>query len=112
MNAQSKRDINQALGVPPPEKPGIAKDESSGGKFSIEGAANKLWDSLTDPKQYAVLGAEWRHGLKDAQDMVLNAFPDGFPQRNEPGTIGNPTQHIVTQEIQGKDAKDIDMEME
>jgi hypothetical protein len=69
----------------------------------------KLRQSLTDPKQYAVLGAEWRHGLKDLQAMVLDPFPNGFPSRDEPGTIGSPTQAIVTQEIQGREAPDIDI---
>jgi hypothetical protein len=64
---------------------------------SIAGA---IASTLKDPNQYAVLGAEFRRGLKDLQDVVLNAFPQGHvAQHEEPGTIANPTQQVVTQEM-------------
>ncbi|WP_435018397.1 hypothetical protein TA3x_000370 [Tundrisphaera sp. TA3] len=52
-------------------------------------------DSLKDPKQYAVLGAEFRRGLKDLQSVVLGEIGG---THDEPGTIANPTQIEVYQE--------------
>jgi hypothetical protein len=65
----------------------------------------KILESLTDPKQYAVLDGEFRRGLKDLQDAVIVAFPDSMKSRDEPGTIANP-QMIVTEEIKGKEGKE------
>ena len=65
-----------------------------------------LWaaikESLTDPEQYAVLWAEGRRGLKDLQVAVLGNWAG---THEEPGTIANPTQMIVTQEMGGFDAE-------
>ena len=58
--------------------------------------------TMADPEQYAVLWAEWRRGLKDLQNAVLNPWGG---THEEPGTIANPTPQIVTQEIQGWDAE-------
>lgn len=51
--------------------------------------------SVFDKNQYAVLGPAARTGLKDVQDVVLQAFPDSKQSRDEPGTIANPTQREV-----------------
>lgn len=91
-----QRAANLHIGEAPKQQQSF--DQSSGDMRKLLGA---LLESLTDPKQYAVLGAEARHGLKDLQDMVLTAFPEGFPHRDEPGTIGSPTQQIVTEQIKG-----------
>jgi len=87
----------------------IFTSEQLGKKPEPPSLGSKMLKSLIDPKQYAVLGHEWRHGLKDLQSMVLDPFPTGFPTRDEPGTIANPTQAIITQEIQGRGAQDMDM---
>ena len=51
------------------------------------------------PTTESVLWAEWRRGLKDLQNAVLHAFPQGHvAQHEEPGTIANPTQLEVYQE--------------
>lgn len=63
--------------------------------------AKALALSLFDPAQYAVLGAEWRRGLKDAQHFVLQAFPDSMASRDEPGTIGNPAPTVWGGEEKG-----------
>lgn len=61
--------------------------------------ASLLWDGLWDPKQYAVLGAEWRRGLKDLQTAVLGPWGGSH---EELGTIGNPTPQLITNEMLGK----------
>jgi hypothetical protein len=51
------------------------------------------------PTTESVLWAEWRRGLKDLQNAVLHAFPQGHvAQHEEPGTIANPTALEVYQE--------------
>lgn len=98
-----ERDLSDALGIPKPAEPGLARDESSGGKLSLESLAGAVMQSLADPKQYAVLGAEARRGLKDLQSAVLDPFPPGhIAQHEEPGTIANPTQIQVTREQEGQ----------
>jgi hypothetical protein len=63
------------------------------------------------PSLSGQLGALWREGLKDVQNVVLNAFPDSIQGVVEPGTPLNPTQQMVTdavvkgpQPVQGKDS--------
>jgi hypothetical protein len=80
----------------------VLTDPQMGRPPERPGPARQVLDSLADPTQYAVLGAEWRRGLKDLQDLTV-AFPDPMGRRDEAGTIGSPTPQIVTQEIQGKD---------
>ena len=47
------------------------------------------------------MAGEWRRGLKDLQNAVLNPF-NGITQTHEElGTIANPTQFQVTNEIRG-----------
>jgi hypothetical protein len=58
----------------------------------------KVWESLKDPEQYAVLSAGFRRGLKDAQNAVLNPWNGITQTHEEPGTIGSPTQAEVTAE--------------
>ena len=62
--------------------------------------AGVLWDSLWDVKQYAALGAEWRRGLKDLQNVVLGPWGG---THEELGTIGNPTPQLITDQIRGND---------
>jgi hypothetical protein len=50
----------------------------------------------------APLHAEFRRGLKDLQDAVLQAFPQSKLSRDEPNTIANPTQYTSTQERLGR----------
>lgn len=50
----------------------------------------------------SVLSAEWRRGLKDLQNAVLNLFNGVTQTHEEPGTIANPTQMLVTAEIRGE----------
>ncbi len=49
----------------------------------------------------SVLMAEWRRGLKDIQNAVLNPWNGVTQTHEEPGTIANPTQQIVTEDIRG-----------
>ncbi|HVX12077.1 MAG TPA: hypothetical protein VHC22_12925 [Pirellulales bacterium] len=51
------------------------------------------------PSTSSVLWAEWRRGLKDLQNAVLNPWAGHAATHEEPGTIGNPTQAMVTQDI-------------
>ena len=41
--------------------------------------------------------ALWREGLKDARNLVMAEFGKGV---EEPGTIGNPTQQMVTEQFE------------
>jgi len=45
--------------------------------------------------------AQWRQGLKDLQNAALNPWNGVTQTHEEPGTIGNPTQQIVTEDIRG-----------
>ncbi len=52
----------------------------------------------------SVLSAEWRRGLKDLQNAVLNPW-NGITQTHEElGTIANPTQFQVTSETRGHES--------
>ena len=51
------------------------------------------------PSTSSVLWAEWRRGLKDLQNAVLNPWNGVTPTHEEPGTIATPTQAQVTQEV-------------
>jgi len=50
----------------------------------------------------SVLSAEWRRGLKDLQNAVLNPWNGVTQTHEELGTIANPTQFQVTSEIRGE----------
>lgn len=50
----------------------------------------------------SVLAGEWRRGLKDLQNAVLNPFNGITQTHEEPGTIANPTQQMVTEDIRGE----------
>ncbi len=54
--------------------------------------AEEVQQGLGRPTGSSTLWAEWRRGLKDLQDFVLNAFPDSQKSRDEPGAIAVPTQ--------------------
>ncbi len=53
----------------------------------------------TRPSTSSVLWAEWRRGLKDLQNAILNPWNGVTQTHEEPGTIASPTQAMVTQEI-------------
>lgn len=50
----------------------------------------------------SVLWAEWRRGLKDLQNAALNPWNGITQSHEEAGTIANPTQQIVTEDIRGE----------
>ena len=50
----------------------------------------------------SVFWGEWRRGLKDMQNAVLNPWNGVTQTHEESGTIANPTQQIVTEDIQGE----------
>ena len=50
------------------------------------------------PSTASVLWAEWRRGLKDLQNFVLNPWQGQVAQHEEPGTIANPTNVEVYQD--------------
>jgi len=52
------------------------------------------------------MGAVFREGLKDLQNVVLHAFPDSIHGVEEPGTPTNPTQQMVTDAVVGNDRSD------
>lgn len=58
------------------------------------------------PKGSSVLWAEWRRGLKDLQTFVANAWNGIVPGHEEPGSIANPTQQMVTANIRGDNSFD------
>jgi hypothetical protein len=45
------------------------------------------------PSTSSVLWAEWRRGLKDLQNAVLNPWNGVTQTHEEQGTIANPTPH-------------------
>ena len=56
------------------------------------------------PSTSSTLWGEWRRGLKDLQNAVLNPYNGMTQTHEEPGTIGNPTPQMVTQDIQGRES--------
>jgi hypothetical protein len=58
----------------------------------------RAWEALKDPKQWAVLWAEGRRGLKDLQNAALNPWNGVTQTHEEPGTIASPTQAEITSE--------------
>ena len=50
------------------------------------------------PSASSVLWAEWRRGLKDMQNIVLNPWQGWAATHEEPGTIANPTNFEVFRE--------------
>lgn len=44
------------------------------------------------------LAAAWRQGLKEV-GQALKALPDSMPIVEEPGTLGNVTPQVVTQQM-------------
>lgn len=53
------------------------------------------------------MGALFREGLKDLQNVVLHAFPDSIHGVEEPGTPTNPTQQMVTDAVVGHDRSEM-----
>lgn len=66
--------------------------------------ANKFWDAVWNElkRGWATIEAEGRRGLKDLQNFVLNPWNGFIATHEEAGTIGNPTQAMITNDIQGK----------
>lgn len=50
----------------------------------------------------SVLWAEWRRGLKDLQNAALNPWNGITQTHEESGSIANPTQQIVTEDMRGE----------
>jgi hypothetical protein len=61
--------------------------------------SNKEPQPSTRPRTASLLSAEFRRGLKDLQNAVLNPWNGVVATHEEPGTIGSPTQAMVTQEV-------------
>lgn len=51
------------------------------------------------PSTGSLLMGEFRRGLKDLQDKVLDPWNQRMATHDELGTIGNPTQAMVTQDV-------------
>jgi hypothetical protein len=51
------------------------------------------------PSTSSLFSAEFRRGLKDLQNVVLDPWAGQTATHEEPGTIGNPTQAMVTQDV-------------
>ncbi|HZZ78896.1 MAG TPA: hypothetical protein VFE62_10285 [Gemmataceae bacterium] len=56
-------------------------------------------ETSTRPSTSSVLWGEWRRGLKDLQNAVLNPWNGITATHEEPGTIATPTQAQVTQDV-------------
>ena len=55
---------------------------------------------MTRPSFWAPIDAAVRQGAKEIT-QALPAFPDSIRPVEEPGTMGNPTQQMVTENIRG-----------
>lgn len=72
------------------------------------GAVGKAVDAvmatnfMNGKKGMATLAGYARGGLKDLQDVVLNAFPDSQKPREELGMIATPTPQMITEGLTGK----------
>jgi len=51
------------------------------------------------PSSAAVLFGEWDRGLKDLQNAVLDPWNGQVATHEQPGTIANPTQAQITQDV-------------
>jgi hypothetical protein len=71
----------------------------------VDMAANpSMWVDPPEPVQQVpssegVLYGEFRRGLKDLQNAVLDPWNGQVATHEEPGTIANPTQAQVTQDV-------------
>jgi hypothetical protein len=61
---------------------------------------------MTRPAFSAPLYAWLRQGTKEAA-QALHAFPDSVRHVEEIGMMGNPTQHMVTQQVRGQDFQSV-----
>lgn len=70
--------------------------------------ANKFWEAVSHEFQrgWATIEAEFRRGLKDAQNAVLNPWNGFVATHEEAGTIGSPTQAQITNDLQGNRGRD------
>jgi hypothetical protein len=59
-----------------------------------------------DGRSSSVLWAEWRRGLKDLQNAVVNPWNGVTQTHEEPGTIANLTSQQITDENKGKSSYD------
>ena len=66
--------------------------------------ATRTLQSLKDPAQYATLDGEWQQ-VEDLQQAVGTMEGTSGSQRDEPGTIANPTQQLVTSQLTGEAVK-------
>lgn len=66
--------------------------------------ASNRWEGFKQwlSRGFATLQAEFRRGLKDLQNAVLNPWNGFSATHEEAGTIANPTQQLVTQDLQGQ----------
>jgi hypothetical protein len=51
------------------------------------------------PSFWGPLQAAWRQGLKEVGQYLLPAFPDSARPIEEPGTLGNPTPQMITEQL-------------
>ncbi|HVX64757.1 MAG TPA: hypothetical protein VHC19_29330 [Pirellulales bacterium] len=56
-------------------------------------------DASETPSTSSLMWGLWREGLKDMQNAVLDPWNGQTATHEEPGTIANPTQAMVTQDI-------------
>jgi hypothetical protein len=56
---------------------------------------------MAAPSTSSVLWAQWRQGLKDLQNAVVNPWNGFTATHEELGTIGHPTPQMVTEDIRG-----------
>lgn len=63
---------------------------------------------MATPSTSSVLWAEWRRGLKDLQNAVLNPWNGVTQTHEESGSIGNPTPQLITQDIRGESVQQED----
>ena len=54
-------------------------------------ATQQYPQSQGPPTTSSLFWAQWREGLKDLQNIVLNPWQGHVPTHEEPGTIANPT---------------------
>ena len=95
---QSEKIIQDVVNHARNDMPDVAVAAYQSDRVETAEPAEREPSRSTAPSTSSVLWAAWRQGLKDLQDRVLNPWHGQSTQRDEPGSIANPTQLEVYQE--------------
>ncbi|WP_337177537.1 hypothetical protein [Paludisphaera sp.] len=95
--AETEKIIQNVVNHARTDMPDVAVAAYRSDRVDAPEPAERESSGPSPPSTSSVLWAAWRQGLKDLQDRVLNPWHGQSNQRDEPGSIANPTQQDVNQ---------------